>query len=116
MNEAVKADFQELEEGDEDVDAVLVGDLGEAFSYPVLNRAFRHLIGGADLSALQKNRYWPLHVVADDRRVGAQAAGLAGILVRTGKFRTAALEASGVTPSAIVDSIADVPGLLGTSR
>ena len=43
---------------------------------------------------------------------GAQAAGLAGILVRTGKYRDEALEASGIRPGAIVDSIADVPALL----
>ena len=43
---------------------------------------------------------------------GAIAAGLGGILVRTGKYRRDALEASGVRPTAIVDSIAEVPGLL----
>jgi HAD superfamily hydrolase (TIGR01458 family) len=43
---------------------------------------------------------------------GALAAGLAGILVRTGKYRDDALAASGVTPTAIADSIADVPALL----
>jgi ribonucleotide monophosphatase NagD (HAD superfamily) len=43
---------------------------------------------------------------------GAQAAGLAGILVRTGKYREAVLERSGIRPWAIVDSIADVPTLL----
>jgi phospholysine phosphohistidine inorganic pyrophosphate phosphatase len=42
---------------------------------------------------------------------GAMAAGLPGVLVRTGKFRKDALSAR-VTPTAIVDSIADVPDLL----
>lgn len=42
---------------------------------------------------------------------GAMAAGLAGVLVRTGKYRHDALTAR-VTPTAIVDSIADVPELL----
>jgi HAD superfamily hydrolase (TIGR01458 family) len=42
---------------------------------------------------------------------GAMAAGFAGILVRTGKYRADALTAR-VTPTAIVDSIADVPSLL----
>ena len=44
---------------------------------------------------------------------GALAAGLPGVLVRTGKYRDDALQASGVTPTAIADSIADVPELLG---
>jgi len=42
---------------------------------------------------------------------GAMAAGLPGVLVRTGKFRKDALSER-VTPTAIVDSIADVPDLL----
>ena len=40
------------------VDVVIVGDLGDAFSYHVLNRAFRHVMNGAELVALQKNRFW----------------------------------------------------------
>ncbi|HVP03735.1 MAG TPA: TIGR01458 family HAD-type hydrolase [Solirubrobacteraceae bacterium] len=58
MHEAVKADFAELEQADEHVDAVIVGDLGADFAYEPLNRAFRLLIDGAELVALQKNRYW----------------------------------------------------------
>jgi HAD superfamily hydrolase (TIGR01458 family) len=41
---------------------------------------------------------------------GAMAAGLPGILVRTGKYRQEALPE--VTPTAVADSIADVPALL----
>lgn len=37
---------------------VLVGDLGDGFTYERLDRAFRHLVDGAELVALQKNRYW----------------------------------------------------------
>jgi HAD superfamily hydrolase (TIGR01458 family) len=58
MNEAVKEDFHELEEAARDVDAVIVGDLGRGFTYDTLNRAFGHLVDGAALIALQKNRYW----------------------------------------------------------
>jgi ribonucleotide monophosphatase NagD (HAD superfamily) len=43
---------------------------------------------------------------------GALDAGLDGILVRTGKYREDALRASGLQPTAVVDSIADVPALL----
>jgi HAD superfamily hydrolase (TIGR01458 family) len=39
---------------------------------------------------------------------GAQAAGLQGVMVRTGKFRPADLEGS-VTPHAILDSVAGLP-------
>jgi HAD superfamily hydrolase (TIGR01458 family) len=39
-------------------DYVLVGDLGEGFTYCRLNAAFRRLTDSAQLLALQKNRYW----------------------------------------------------------
>jgi ribonucleotide monophosphatase NagD (HAD superfamily) len=43
---------------------------------------------------------------------GALRAGLAGILVRTGKYREDAVRAAGIEPTAVVDSIADVPALI----
>jgi HAD superfamily hydrolase (TIGR01458 family) len=163
MNDEVKEDFAALAETD-DAQVVVVGDLGDGFGYDVLNRAFRQLMDGAELIALQKNRYWlrsdglaldvgpfvaaleyaaarEAYVVGKPARAffdevlrealvdagtaamigddvesdigGAMRAGLAGILVRTGKFREDAVRASGVRPSAVVDSIADVPPLLG---
>ena len=50
-------------------------------------------------------------MVGDDLRAdveGAQHAGLAGVLVRTGKFTPADLQAD-VVPDAVLDSIADLP-------
>lgn len=58
MADDVKADFAALTEADDEVDAVIVGDLGERFDYTVLNRAFRLVVDGAELVALQRNRYW----------------------------------------------------------
>ncbi len=43
--------------------------------------------------------------------VGAQDAGLTGVLVRTGKFQPSDLGRG--TPDVVVDSLADVPALLG---
>jgi phospholysine phosphohistidine inorganic pyrophosphate phosphatase len=142
------------------VDAVVLGDLGDGFTAEVLNRAFRLLMDGARLVALQHNRYWrrgdglaldlgayaaaleyasgrkavvvgkPARaffkaamadlglkrgvMIGDDIEAdvgGAMAAGLPGVLVRTGKYREEGLSAR-VTPTAIVDSIKDVPSLL----
>ena len=42
---------------------------------------------------------------------GAQAAGLKGILTRTGKYRPELIERSTVKPDAVIDSIADLPSL-----
>ena len=163
MNDEVKRDFADLEEADEAADAVVMGDLGEAFGYDVLNRAFRHVMDGAELIALQKNRYWmradglsldvgpfvaaieyatgreayvvgkpapaffaevlgdlgvdagEAAMIGDDIESdigGAQRAGLAGILVRTGKYREDAVLVSGIVPTATVPSVAEVPALL----
>jgi len=43
---------------------------------------------------------------------GAQATGISGILVRTGKFRPAQLEGGAYTPDQVIDSLADLPQLL----
>ena len=163
VRDDVKEDLAELEDVDAGAEAVIVGDLGDAFDYAVLNRAFRAVIDGAELIALQKNRYWlrpdglaldvgpfvaaleyatgadalvvgkpseaffatilsgvPVEpgaaaMVGDDVETdvgGALAAGLAGILVRTGKYREDAVRASGVEPTVVLGSIADVPAWL----
>ena len=44
--------------------------------------------------------------------LGAQASGIGGVLVRTGKFREAALARSTGRPDHVVGSIADLPALL----
>ena len=141
-------------------DAVILGDLGDGFTPEVMNATFRAMMDGAELVALQHNRYWrradglaldvgayaaalecatgteavtlgkparaffeaamadmgPEHgvMIGDDIEAdvgGAMAAGLAGILVRTGKYHESTLTAR-VTPTAIADSIKDVPSLL----
>jgi len=43
---------------DENVDFVVVGDAGENFTFERLNRAFRLILGGAEIIALEKDRYW----------------------------------------------------------
>jgi HAD superfamily hydrolase (TIGR01458 family) len=39
-------------------DAVVVGDLGDEWSYALMNQAFRYLLDGVPLVALEKDRYW----------------------------------------------------------
>jgi HAD superfamily hydrolase (TIGR01458 family) len=41
-----------------DVDIVIVGDAGNKITYDSMNTAFRHIMNGADLIALEKDRYW----------------------------------------------------------
>ena len=165
VGESLREDLDELplaREGEE-VDAVVLGDLGDAFNAKVLNTAFRQLMDGAELVALQHNRYWRRSdglaldvgaysvaleygastealvvgkpapaffnaalaeldaspenavMVGDDVEAdvgGALACGLDGILVRTGKYRQELVQASGVQPTEVVDSIADVPAIV----
>jgi phospholysine phosphohistidine inorganic pyrophosphate phosphatase len=139
-------------------DAVLLGDLGSAWSYSLLQEAFEYLMAGAELVALSRDRYFqrgqalaldagpfdaaleyatsrtasvagkpsrsfyaaalaslgpagtgPAAMVGDDLWSdveGAQRAGLAGWLVRTGKFREEMLRTSGVRPDRILSSVA----------
>lgn len=63
-----------------DVDYVVVGDAGDAFSYEQMNSAFRLLLEGATLLALEKDRYW---------------MGRGGLQLSAGPFVTALEYASG---------------------
>ncbi len=162
---AARADFDGLaclpEEAETGATYVIIGDLGDAWDYRTLNRAFRLLHDNpqARLIALGMTRYWQtpeglsldvapfvaalehatgrsalvlgkpaaefflaaaahlklppgdVVMIGDDIHTdigGAQAAGLQGAMVRTGKFRLSDLEA-GITPDAILDSVADLP-------
>ena len=160
--DAGRADFDAFRVDERAPGAVVVGDLGAAWTFDLLNRAFRQLLEGAELLAIQRNRYWKTDdgltldagpfvaalehaagrqavtagkpsaaffeaavqsldlpasqvvMVGDDvvsDVEGALAAGLRGVLVRTGKFRPGDLERE-TAPDAVIDSIAALPRLL----
>ncbi|MDX1675414.1 MAG: TIGR01458 family HAD-type hydrolase [Longimicrobiales bacterium] len=50
--------FELAEPGGDAPEAVVIGDLGEGWTFEVLNRAFRWLLDGAAFLALHRNRYW----------------------------------------------------------
>lgn len=54
----VKQDFQHLKQSDQQTDFIIIGDIGEKWSYSLLNSAFNQLMDGAKLIAIHKNRYW----------------------------------------------------------
>ena len=165
VRDATREDFDGLvlldDEAQHGAGAVVIGDIGRAWNFDVLNRAFQLLMGKPRpiLIALGMSRYAqgedglvldvapfikalehasdceavvmgkPAQaffdaavaklgvphdeavMVGDDVRGdvgGAQAAGLRGILVRTGKFRETDLEGP-VVPDAVLDSVADLP-------
>lgn len=51
-------EFEGLRLDQDRPDFVVLGDLMEGFTFELLNRVFRKLMGGAELIAMQKNRYW----------------------------------------------------------
>jgi HAD superfamily hydrolase (TIGR01458 family) len=56
----VEVDFthSQANAADNNPDVVIVGDAGNMISYESMNRAFRHMMNGAELLALEKDRYW----------------------------------------------------------
>jgi HAD superfamily hydrolase (TIGR01458 family) len=56
--EATLEDLAEFDLRSERPEVVLVGDMGEEWDFAALNRAFHHLMDGAELVALQRDRYW----------------------------------------------------------
>jgi HAD superfamily hydrolase (TIGR01458 family) len=58
VDESLHEDLGRVRLTEDSPEVVLVGDLGEGFTYARLDAAFRCLMEGAELVALQKNRYW----------------------------------------------------------
>jgi len=139
--------------------AIVIGDIGRAWNYDLMNDLFRLVMDGAEIVALHKGRYWQVEsglaldigafvagleyaagktaavvgkpspamfyaaltelgleapdvvMIGDDIYndiAGAQSAGIRAVLVKSGKYREAAVARSGVTPDLVIDSIADL--------
>lgn len=87
VSDALRPDLAGLREtDDESADAVVLGDLGDGFTPAVLNRAFRALLGGAELVALQHNRYW---------------RSAEGLVLDVGAYAAALEYAAGVEPTVV---------------
>lgn len=43
---------------DDKPDAVVIGDLGDRWNYKILNEIFNKVLGGAEIIAMQMNKYW----------------------------------------------------------
>ncbi len=58
VSKLVVEDFADIDSVDDDPDCIVVGDIGETWDYRLLNRLFHHILAGADLVAMHKNRFW----------------------------------------------------------
>jgi ribonucleotide monophosphatase NagD (HAD superfamily) len=54
LSDDVKQDFQRFSQSDSKADFVIIGDIGDAWSYKLLNNVFNLLINGAQLIAIHK--------------------------------------------------------------
>lgn len=155
----VKQDFSEFKQSDSKADFIIVGDIGNAWTYKILNEIFNSLMRGAKLIAIHKNRFWQterglqmdigafidgleyasntssmiigkpsadfFNIALKDMRLkaeevlmigddidsdigGAQAIGIKGVLVRTGKYREQYAMSSAVRPILTIGSVADL--------
>jgi HAD superfamily hydrolase (TIGR01458 family) len=119
----VRSEFDEFTavEGASPVDVVVVGDIGNAWTYDLLNQLFRDVMAGAEILALHKGRYW---MEPDGLRldIGAFVAGLEFATGRTARvlgkpspeFFRLALSSAGVAPASALmvgdDIVSDVGG------
>lgn len=160
VHEATLQDLRPFVIDRESPEYVVAGDLGEDWNLSILNAAFQALMQGAELLALQKNRYWRRHerlildagafvaaleyssgkrarligkpspeffqtathdlglppdqvvMIGDDLEgdvEGARLAGLRGVAVRTGKYRSEDEESAIRISDHVLDSVADLP-------
>jgi HAD superfamily hydrolase (TIGR01458 family) len=54
----VKKDFAEFRQSNTEAEYIVIGDIGNAWSYDLLNEVFNCLMHGAKLIAIHKNRFW----------------------------------------------------------
>ena len=108
VKEDARREFAGLTIVERDAEVVVVGDLAAGFDYQTLNRAFQAILGGAEILALQKDRYWKVgdelvldagpFVAALEYATGRQARLIGK--PSAGFFRTA-LDGLGVPPQQV---------------
>jgi len=160
--DAIRSEFNGLRESAHP-EVIVIGDIGERWSYALMNELFRMVIDGAEIVALHRGRYWQVAeglkldigafvagleyatgaiatvvgkpspamfkaaiddmglmpdevvMIGDDVHHdvgGARAAGIRGVLVKTGKYRDALVASTGIKPDLVIDSIAVLAGVL----
>lgn len=84
LEEDAKRDFENFPQSETNPNVIVVGDIGDRWSYDLMNQAFTLLNHGAELVALHKGKYW-------QTEAGLQldiGAFVAGLEYATGKTAT----------------------------
>lgn len=58
LAEDVKQDFKALRQSSTAANYIVIGDIGDSWTYSLLNEVFNCLANGAKLIAIHKNRFW----------------------------------------------------------
>jgi HAD superfamily hydrolase (TIGR01458 family) len=58
LTDDVKKDFAAFKQSNTEAEYIVVGDIGNAWTYQMLNEVFACLMRGAKLIAIHKNRFW----------------------------------------------------------
>ncbi|MEZ5489422.1 MAG: TIGR01458 family HAD-type hydrolase [Gammaproteobacteria bacterium] len=75
IRDSVKAEFAQFPQQPAKPDYVVVGDIGAAWDYQLLNQVFNELMEGAELIAMHMNKYWQTEQGLQ-MDIGAFVAGL----------------------------------------
>ena len=159
VRDSVLPAFKDFPRDNDQPDYVVVGDIGAAWSYPLVNTIFSQIHAGAQLIAMHKNKFFQgeeglqvdigafvagleyvsgknaivigkpdksffdmaleslqlpasdVAMIGDDIETdigGGKAAGISGILVRTGKYREDCEKNVEYSPDCIIDSFSDL--------
>ncbi len=54
----MEEDFSEFQMVDYKPEAIVLGDMGASFTFNLINNLFLHILDGAELVAMHKNRFW----------------------------------------------------------
>lgn len=57
-NENIKKEFSDFQFTDESPEVIVIGDIGERWDFELINKAFQLIMGGAEIIALHKSKYW----------------------------------------------------------
>lgn len=101
VDDEVKNEFAGFRQSEQHPDVIVIGKPSSAFFY-----------AGVDALKSPKERVVMIGDDIESDVVGAQRSGLMGALVKTGKYRKETCLSSTVTPDWILNSIADLKGLI----
>ena len=63
MTEVAKLDYKKFQLQNKKIDAIVIGDIGEKWSFSLMNELMNDVISGAEIIALHKGKYYQSHAI-----------------------------------------------------